>query len=157
MAQIKKKTVKDLLESYANKTAKFTPVQFITLLGVLTRRKDGTISEFTQKMLAPLYMELTANRLPHVGLVLMVLEKLNKPFFRRKKNQDGGKEEVEEVSKTPGTRVKASNFMSTKSTVVKTTDADLRKKLDDQWRKNLADAYKAGSRDLHIKSVGNGL
>lgn len=159
MAQLRKKTVKELLESYAGKTAKFTPAQFIILLRILTRKKDGTTSEYTQRLLAPIYAELAANRLPHVGLVLMVLEKLNKPFFRRKKNH-GEEEEVEEMpKKEPGTRVKASNFMSSKTTATKPghSDAELRKKLDEQWCKKTAEGYKSGKRDLNIKSVGNGL
>jgi hypothetical protein len=152
--KIKKKTVKDLLESYASEKAKFTPIQFLTLLRVLTTKKDGTTSEYVQKLLAPLYMELSANRLPHPALVLVILEKLNKPFFRRKKNQESGEEE-EEMAKTPGTIVKRSNFINTKAPVNK--EAELRKKLDAQWRQKLADSYKAGERDQHIKSVGNGL
>ena len=35
--KIRKKTVKELLESYAQKTAKFTPIQFLTLLRILAR------------------------------------------------------------------------------------------------------------------------
>ena len=156
MAQIKKKTVKELLESYAAKTVKFTPIQFLTLLRILSRKKDGTTSEFTQKLLAPIYLELTANRLPHYGLVMMVLEKLNRPFFRRKKNQGGEEEEM--AKKEPGIKVKASNFVTSKTTAQpKHNEAELRKKLDEQWRKKTADGYKAGERDLNIKSVGNGL
>ena len=97
-------------------------------------------------------MELTANRLPHYGLV-MVLEKLNKPFFRRKKTQDG--EEEEEMAKTPGTVIKKSNFIHAKAPVNRETE--LRKKLEAQWRQKTADSYKAGDRTKDIKSVGNGL
>lgn len=155
MAQIKKKTVKELLESYAAQTAKFTPIQFLTLLRILSRKKDGTTSEYTQKLLAPIYIELTANRLPHYGLVMMVLEKLNRPFFRRKKNQ-GGEEEVEEMAKQPGIRVKSSNFINTKPTQAD-REAELRKKLTEQWRKKTADGYATENRTDKIKSVGNGL
>ena len=151
--KIKKKTVKELLESYAQKTAKFTPIQFLTLLRILARKKDGTDSAYVQKLLAPIYLELTANRLPHYGLVMMVLEKLNKPFFRRKKTQDG--EEEEEMAKTPGTVIKKSNFIHAK--VPTNKEAELRKKLDAQWRQKTADSYKAGERDQDIKSAGNGL
>ena len=151
--KIKKKTVKDLLESYAHHTAKFTPIQFLTLLRILARKKDGTDSAYVQKLLAPIYLELTANRLPHYGLVMMVLEKLNKPFFRRKKTQDG--EEEEEMAKTPGIVIKKSNFIHAKVHVSK--EAELRKKLDAQWRQKTADSYKAGERDQDIKSAGNGL
>jgi hypothetical protein len=153
MAAIKKRTVKDLLESYAAHRAKFTPIQFITLLRVLAKKADGSTSTYVQAILAPIYLELSANRLPHHGLVLVVLAKLNRPFFRRKKNLGG--EEVEEMPKTPGIRVKASNFMDNKSPASR--DAELRKKLKEEWLRKTAESYRVDDSTSNIKSAGNGL
>lgn len=154
---VSKPSVKLLMERYAKGESKFTPEQFTNLLKCLIRKRDGTVSATTVKNLAPLFSELSQGRMPHVGLVLVALEKLNQPFFRRKKKPAEGKDEVHEVSR-PGTVVKKSNFVSAPVKPSQGQEvARLKQKLTEQWREKVANSYKEGGRTDHIKSVGNGL
>lgn len=157
-----KKTCKELLEDYASKRVGLTNAQFRTVLDRLCRKKDGTISEHTQRTLAPLYAELNANRAPHYGIVLMVLGKLNTSFFpRRKKGDEETEEGVKaEPAKEAGLEqgkmvVKKSCFVETKPSEA-SKKAKLKQKQKDNWRKETAGAWRDDRVD-DIKSVGNGL
>jgi hypothetical protein len=146
-----KKSCKDLLQSYVDGYAKLTIAQFKVILDHMCLKKDGTISEYTQKLLEPLYQELRANKIPHRGIVLLVLAKLNKPFFRRRK-----KEDEEEETPKPQTKTKKSAWVSQPKDP-KAEHARLQKKIHDEWKKKTSNAYNKGNATDRIKSVGNGL
>jgi len=148
-----KKTCKDLLTDYCENQCRLSPQQFRSILDHMCRKKDGTVSEYTQKLLAPLYKELDAKRLPHYGLVLMVLEKLNKPFIPKLKKDD---EEEENNLDQPKTVVKKTAFVKP-SKPNPMSKAELKKKLEQLWREKTSEAWRGDDRTDHIKSVGNGL
>lgn len=149
---LRKNTRKELLEKFAKGDASFTPSQLKIILHGLVLNKRGEVSPHTVKILEPLNAALEKDQLPHVGLCLVALEKLNQPFFRRKKREGEANEQVSK--KKPGTKIVVSTFV----TKEQARQAKSAEQMNDHWRKSMADSYKTQfGCTKHIKSKGNGL